>query len=1095
MDKRIVIIAIPILFLAAFGLMFSDQPERIKNQNGTFPQRNLSNPDQILAISSKQLNANQISTWFRTNGSFNRDPTTNNAGFEWPITTGKTARYASGLWLGCIVGNDTLTAVAAFSYDYTNGYVDAQGNAQGSEDPLYRIYKITEGNTTSEDYINWPVNQGAYTDSLGKPLNLGAQTMFYVYTDAYPHSSGSTSLQSLKAQILQTNWAYNVNGPLGNIVFQEYRIINKSSNVWTQTYLAQWTDDDLGNGTDDKIGVDTALDLGYTYNSTNNDGIYGAAPPAVGFDFFRGALVASPGDTVRYYSPPGTNNLVVKPDYKDLGLTVFNVYNNTSPLPSDPLNNTETYRVLEGKWKNNESWVTPGGDTTRKCFTGDPVTGTGWIMPGEQDRRFLQSTGPFIMSPNDTQIIIVAQVIARGSSNLASISSLRSTDALAQRIFDQNFQVPASAPVVPTQVYAPGNGIIYLSWSDTAEKISIPNKLSGGTYKFQGYNVYQIKPGTSGGNEDDRVLMATYDIKDGVGDIQDSIFNTQYGVFIYYTVQQGTNNGISRYFVMNRDYVNNNELYNGTQYRAVVTAYYYDSLGGPFSAPKVNETPITNTNILQIIPQNLTSGTVVSYNTGDTVYTSQKDLGTVPLIMEPLSLISASYTSTYGGTTTTPTSTLTKTYNNTTSTIYANNPDFSGTQDTAKIIDGFILLNQIIKDSGIVLDQNDAVAVATGRETYSRPNCWTYEPSNGQWFTGPDTNAIRTAKLITNRQFQSRSLGISFPTTGAGPTFRGLATRIKANSPYFTQTGTSPILSGGPLRQIQIVFGVNSEAYRYTPSRSGDTVSYNTLEADTTLTFTPCKGMVTVPFSVYAFEELDSTQGTPRQLNVAFIDADNSHTWNPDGSPLGGYEFTYILASNYDPNPNVNYTGKNPGLAAPGIGFGTMDIMYAWLPRANTVNGAPLTWNTGDKLTISPYIITKPEFVPGYPIKYSWTISGTQVGNSSVASSQLSQIKAYPNPYYGTNPLEPDPFNRFIYFSHLPSVCNIYIYSLDGLLVNKISRNNTDPNNSLEQWNLQNFDQIPVASGMYIVYIDAGSIGATTLKVAIFTPEERISTF
>ena len=74
-------------------------------------------------------------------------------------------------------------------------------------------------------------------------------------------------------------------------------------------------------------------------------------------------------------------------------------------------------------------------------------------------------------------------------------------------------------------------------------------------------------------------------------------------------------------------------------------------------------------------------------------------------------------------------------------------------------------------------------------------------------------------------------------------------------------------------------------------------------------------------------------------------------------------------------------------------------------------------------------------------------------------------------------------------------MCNIYIYSLDGLLVNKISRNNTDPNNSLEQWNLQNFDQIPVASGMYIVYIDAGSIGATTLKVAIFTPEERISTF
>lgn len=89
-----------------------------------------------------------------------------------------------------VVGMSTLTAVAEFSYDYTNGYVDNAGNAQGSDDPLYRIYSITQGNTTSEDYLNWPANQGAYVDSAGKPLSLGTQTMFYVYTDAYPHGSG-----------------------------------------------------------------------------------------------------------------------------------------------------------------------------------------------------------------------------------------------------------------------------------------------------------------------------------------------------------------------------------------------------------------------------------------------------------------------------------------------------------------------------------------------------------------------------------------------------------------------------------------------------------------------------------------------------------------------------------------------------------------------------------------------------------------------------------------------------------------------------------------------------------------------------------------
>ena len=1087
MVKKILIFLIPVLIVIAYGFKPHDKP----NNNNTGYRIN-SNPNQTQVISSAQLNANQISTWFRTNGSFNRDPSTGNAGFEWPQGSGKTARYASGLWLGCVVGNDTLTAVAEYSYDYVNGYVDNAGNPAGSNDPLYKIYKITAGNTTDPDYVNWPFNQGAYADSTGlAPLNLGTQTMFYVYTDAYPHASGSTSLISLKAQILQTNWSYNVNGPLGNILFQEYRVINRSSSTWTKTYLAQWTDDDLGASGDDKVGCDTLLDLGYTYNSTNSDGIYGSAPPAVGFDFFRGALIDSPGDTVSYYSPPGSTNLIVKPNKKDMGLTAFNYYNNGNPQPSDPLSNIETYRVLEGKWRLNDSWVTPQGDTTRVCYSGDPVTGTGWIMAGENDRRFLQSTGPFTMAPGDTQIIVVAQVIARGSSNLGSVSALRSTSELAQRIFDNNFQVPPSAPVVPTQIYAPGNGQIYLSWSDTCEKISITNKLSGGTYKFQGYNIYQIRTGTNGNETDDRKLMATYDINDSVTSIKDSIFNNQYGTYIYYVVQEGFDNGISRYFVMNRDYVNNSLLYNGSNYQVVVTAYYYDSLGGPFSAPKVNETPITNANIIQVIPQNLSAGTTVNYNVGDTLRTNQADLGTLPIIIQPLSLISASYTSVYSGTNSNPLWSLERTYNNTTSTLVSNSSDFTGSQDTADVVDGFMLLHQIIKDSGLVIDPQVAINNGIAKNGYTLTGSWTYSPANSQWFTGPDTTAIKTAKLITGRQFQSRSLGMSFPTSG---TFRNATTRVKANGADFTPIATgNPILTGGPLRTVKIVFGQSSQAYRYAPA-----VNQLVAPQDTNLTNTPYASMTTIPFSVYANDDLDPTGANPRQLNVAFIDADVSGTWNPDGTNLGGYEFTYILASDYDANANPVYTAKNPGVTgtANGAGLSSMDIMYAWLPRVKTVNGAPLTWTNGDVLMVSPYVITRPLFVPGYPVKYSWNVDGTSISNSTLASTQLSEIKAFPNPYYAQSTLETDPFSRFIYFSHLPKTCDIYIYTLNGVLVNTINWNNqNNPNNSLAQWNLQNFDQIPVASGMYIVYVNAGSLGSATLKIAIFTPQERIDTY
>ena len=69
----------------------------------------MTNNQNFIINASKQLDANQIRTWFINNGTFNRDPQTGNAGFEWPVNSGLYARYTSGLWLGCLVGNDTIT--------------------------------------------------------------------------------------------------------------------------------------------------------------------------------------------------------------------------------------------------------------------------------------------------------------------------------------------------------------------------------------------------------------------------------------------------------------------------------------------------------------------------------------------------------------------------------------------------------------------------------------------------------------------------------------------------------------------------------------------------------------------------------------------------------------------------------------------------------------------------------------------------------------------------------------------------------------------------------------------------------------------------
>lgn len=428
MNKKILITIV--VFCSAFAVSFNlnDGPE--KNSYSTS------------IVDSKKLDVNNISTWFRNNGSFNRDPATANSGFEWPRGSFKFARYASGLWLGAKVGNDTLIAIAEYDYEYLPGYVDNNGNPQGSNDPLYRIYRIDRGDTLSSDYLNWPINQGAYTNFMGKPFFLGTQTMFYSYTDAYPeaHGNNAGSTAPLKVQIQQTNWSYT-NVGLRDVCFTEFRIINRNNQPWVNAYMTVWTDDDLGGATDDAIGVDTIRYLQYTFNFTNYDNVYGINPPAVGYKYLRGPITPSIGDTARYFNPPGSNNLIIKPNHKISNASSFNSFYSGHPQFGDPSHYRETYFNLQGLCRDRSNWRDPITNLPSKFpYSGDPVSGTGWLEVNSGDRRTMFSVGPVNIPPNDTQSIIVAQVIARGSSNLNSITKLRELSDHVQSVYDNNFQ-------------------------------------------------------------------------------------------------------------------------------------------------------------------------------------------------------------------------------------------------------------------------------------------------------------------------------------------------------------------------------------------------------------------------------------------------------------------------------------------------------------------------------------------------------------------------------------------------------------------------------------------------------------------------------
>ncbi|MDR3610946.1 MAG: T9SS type A sorting domain-containing protein [Ignavibacteriaceae bacterium] len=113
--------------------------------------------------------------------------------------------------------------------------------------------------------------------------------------------------------------------------------------------------------------------------------------------------------------------------------------------------------------------------------------------------------------------------------------------------------------------------------------------------------------------------------------------------------------------------------------------------------------------------------------------------------------------------------------------------------------------------------------------------------------------------------------------------------------------------------------------------------------------------------------------------------------------------------------------------------------------------------------------------------------------NNSQAKTDVQRINVFPNPYYGVNSEELNKYNRFVTFNHLPAIATIRIFNLAGVLVQTIEKN--DPG-QFARWDLNNQSNLPVASGLYIAYVDMPGLGTTKiLKIAIIQEQQILDRF
>ncbi len=417
--------------------------------------------------------ANNILMWIGNNGDGSHDPKTDGNGFYWPggiNNTGESAIFEDGLLWGGKVNGEIRVNGSAHRQGIKPGIILPDGSPSDPFDSKYRLYKIKKGWSSLSDssidkkvlkynYENWAGDIGAeyndvngdglYTNGFDAPVFSGDEVLYYAANDLDTTASRFTyGSDPIGLEFHTTIFAFNTNDALANAVFKKYEIINKSGNPIEELYLTYWADDDLGDANDDYVGCDSTLNLGYTYNATNNAGIYNSPPPAVGHMLLQGPKVASSQNDSAFCNKKwmkGFKNLNISSFTPNFKSSAFNLTRDASQ--GNYRGTIEFYNLMQCKTNDGRDIINPQTQQPAKFpLAGNPETGEGWYegdgwsgsLP-PADRRHQINLGPFTMAPGDTQEVVYAIFIARGLSNLNSVTKLKENAAFIKDKFYKNF--------------------------------------------------------------------------------------------------------------------------------------------------------------------------------------------------------------------------------------------------------------------------------------------------------------------------------------------------------------------------------------------------------------------------------------------------------------------------------------------------------------------------------------------------------------------------------------------------------------------------------------------------------------------------------
>jgi hypothetical protein len=491
---------------------------------------------------------------------------------------------------------------------------------------------------------------------------FGDETHWYVFNDK-GNIHTETGADPIGMEIRAQAFSFATNDEVNRMTFYNYEIINRSTQTLFSTYFSQYCDADIGFYGDDYVGCDVSRGLGYAYNSVdfdvgwNGSPGYGFNPPAIGIDFFEGPYQDADGiDNVgpRFEEQPDGSFLYVVPTlseaingggivYRDLGIgysdgiidnerfgmrrfSYFVASGGPNGVPQAP---TDYYNYMIGRFRDNSlNYYGGNGYTSSNGVTGiqsshlypndsDPLLwatqgidpgwnwsefntdGNGSSNPTNEDKNFLQTAGPFTLTPGAINNLTVGVVYGRAFEGdpYASVLALKRNDTKAQALFDNCFRIldPPSAPII--EIVELENELVLLLDNpfgnnvneEYAEEdnINIVDPIDGSTYdkfyRFEGYQIYQMSNVEAGvsdiGDIDKARLVAQCDLENGISRIINFEFDEVIGFSVPVIRVDGENRGIRHSFRIVEDAFasgGNRRLVNHKKYYYIAIAYAFN---------------------------------------------------------------------------------------------------------------------------------------------------------------------------------------------------------------------------------------------------------------------------------------------------------------------------------------------------------------------------------------------------------------------------------------------------------------------------------------------------------------------------------------